>query len=124
MARKRTTYDEYELWSNNGYGWGFETTELSIAGKIERSIEYRENCPGLELKWKHIRVPLAKLEAGEWEANQEQIAKDIAYHKEMKAQRKAARLAREAAEKDRQAAFDIAEEQRRFANLSNSHLLN
>lgn len=101
MARKRTTYDTWELWSNAGYGWGHETTEVSIAGKIERSIEYRENCPGHELKWKHIRVPLSTLEPGEFEKIQEQIRKDVVYRNEMKKQRKVAAESRQLAAESR-----------------------
>jgi len=93
---QRICYDEWTLESNAGFGWGVETTEVSYWGKIERSREYRENCPGLELRWKKRLIRLDTETAKARRQRLAQMKKDLAYHWEAKAARKAKRVKAEA----------------------------
>lgn len=58
MAHTRKTKDEYQIWSNYGYGWECECTAEDMQDGRRLLKEYRENGSGVyELKKK--RVPLA-----------------------------------------------------------------
>jgi hypothetical protein len=41
----RKTYDEYQIWSNYGYGWEETCAEETYKEAKERLKEYRENQP-------------------------------------------------------------------------------
>ena len=55
MAYTRKTYDTWQLWTNYGYGWEHETTELSWREFKEQRRCYREACPGVAIRLKRKR---------------------------------------------------------------------
>jgi hypothetical protein len=59
MAYKRKTRDEWEMWSNYGYGWECELVEDSYAEACARIREYRENAPQGSYKLRKRRVRLS-----------------------------------------------------------------
>ena len=44
MAYVRKTYDEYEVWTNYGYGWEVEVTEPTRKEAVETMKAYILNC--------------------------------------------------------------------------------
>ena len=55
----RKTRDEYRLLVNYGFGhgWEHECTEDSPTAIRLRMREYRDNIPGIRVKWRKVRVP-------------------------------------------------------------------
>lgn len=47
MIYQRKTYDEYQLYTNYGYGWDIECTESTRREILQRAREYRENTTAL-----------------------------------------------------------------------------
>jgi hypothetical protein len=41
---KRKTVDEWQLWSNYGFGWEHETSDISRADGLNTLREYRTNA--------------------------------------------------------------------------------
>lgn len=58
MAYKRKTRDEWQMWSNYGYGWEHELSEDSWREMREQLKCYRTNCPNAEFRAKKVRVRL------------------------------------------------------------------
>ena len=58
MAYVRKTTDEWHILIDYGYGdgWEHECTELNFRDKNETVKAYRENCPGIRIKSKKVRV--------------------------------------------------------------------
>ena len=54
----RKTYDEYQIFSNCGYGWNYETSEETYKALKEQLKCYRDNCPNMAFKWKKVRVKI------------------------------------------------------------------
>ncbi len=55
---KRKTRDEWQMWSNYGYGWEHELSEDSWREMREQLKCYRANCPNASFKAKKVRVRL------------------------------------------------------------------
>ena len=57
----RKTHDEYEIWTNYGYGWEVEVTESTYKEAKERCREYIENARELiDIRIKKRRVKINK----------------------------------------------------------------
>lgn len=57
MARQRKTRDEWQVWSNYGYGWDEECSEPTRRDGLQRLREYRENGPGqYRLRKRRIKI--------------------------------------------------------------------
>jgi hypothetical protein len=54
--RTRKTRDEWQMWSNYGYGWEHELSEDTFKEIKQRVKEYRENAPQYSYKIKLARV--------------------------------------------------------------------
>lgn len=57
MTYKRKTKDEWQLWSNYGYGWEHEISEDTWKEMRERLKEYRQNTNG-NFRVKKVRVKI------------------------------------------------------------------
>ena len=56
MAYTRKTRDEWQMWSNYGYGWECEISEDTYKSAREQMKCYRANCPGAQFKLKLKRI--------------------------------------------------------------------
>lgn len=56
MTRARKTRDEWQMWSNYGYGWEHEISEDTWKEMREQLKCYRANCPGASFRAKKARV--------------------------------------------------------------------
>lgn len=56
---ERKTIDTWQIWTNYGYGWEHETTEISRKECKENVKAYYANCPGIQIKIKRKREPKA-----------------------------------------------------------------
>jgi hypothetical protein len=52
----RKTVDEWQIWTNYGYGWENETTELTFREAREQVKCYRANVPGIAIRIRFARV--------------------------------------------------------------------
>ena len=64
MSYQRKTQDEWQLWSNYGYGWEHEISEDSWSEMKARLREYRENAPQGAYRAKKVRVKREVLAEG------------------------------------------------------------
>lgn len=56
MAYVRKTVDEWQIWTNYGYGWEHENTETTRADGLRSLREYRDNIQGaVKLIKKRVR---------------------------------------------------------------------
>ena len=55
---QRKTRDEWQMWSNYGYGWEHELSEDSWREMRERLKEYRTNAPQYRYRAKRVRVKI------------------------------------------------------------------
>ena len=59
----RKTRDEYEVWTNYGYGWEVEVTESTLEEAKKCKRDYIENARGLiDIRIKKHRVKINKEE--------------------------------------------------------------
>jgi hypothetical protein len=55
---QRKTRDEWQLWSNYGFGWEHELSEDTAKEMRQRLQEYRINCPQYQFKAVKKRVKI------------------------------------------------------------------
>ncbi len=58
MAYTRKTQDEWQMWSNYGYGWEHEISEDTWKEIRDRLKEYRANCPQGSFRAKKVRIQI------------------------------------------------------------------
>jgi hypothetical protein len=56
MTYTRKTRDEWQMWSNYGYGWEHEVSEDNWRDMKAQLKCYRENCPNASFRAKLARV--------------------------------------------------------------------
>jgi len=61
MTYQRITRDEWQMWSNYGYGWEEESAASTFREIRDTVREYRENAPQGSYKIKRVRVARASV---------------------------------------------------------------